>query len=260
MRWPTGPSLPVHSSLETSESPTGVIQLWAFTHPVTPVPGMSLRLARAVVSPPPGCGFGTSPTWGGSQEHPKLSAVGMAKGPEAPSGAGGMERGTTRPHMAGPALQARPSQSSGAPEAGAVGSAPTWNCWPARAGCYGLGPGSKQTCPAGLCPSSSRMCDFALDCWFPWAPEEVAGSPPSSTEDLHQDGGLGSEACPQPWGHHHQVAPGMGLVFRDTRKRNPAPWHSDNHRLPGAHAARHSAKLFTGSITCPAPDIRAQRS
>lgn len=111
------------------------MQLWASAHPMTPVPGMSLRLARAVVSPPPGCGFGTSPTWGGSQEHPKLSAVGTAKGPEAPSGAGGMERGTPRLHVAGPALQARPSQSSGAPAAGAVGSAPTWNC----AMAWGLG-------------------------------------------------------------------------------------------------------------------------
>lgn len=141
---------PFSASLETPERPTWMKQaLGLHTH---------VCLARAYTWP--GCGLPLPGLWNLSHEgwEPEAAKALSGRAPKGLDGAGEMERGTVRPRVADPSLQAhtppppvsrspgwtpaRP-QGSGA----AVGSAPLpWGCWSNRAGCRGLDPGSKQTC------------------------------------------------------------------------------------------------------------------
>lgn len=185
---------------------------------------MGPHTARPVVSPPP-APVALAPL------H-----VGWEPGVAGQPGALKAPQGWRSPAGAPNIVESNPDPScpQGSPGvgAGAGGGAPTWSLWPARAGAW-----SKETCPARAArrsPSPSRMCGFAPGCWFP---ERAAGSPPSSTEDIHPDSSLGSEA---------HLSPGAAIArwlqarawCRGTWTRDPAPWRSGNHRPPGALMAQ----------------------
>lgn len=116
----------------------------------------------------------------------------------------GMERGTQGPRVAGPAGQARPNVM----ESGGTPAEAHWSCaqWavplPCAAGRPELAlwePARPPGVPAPGAALPSPMRGSAPGGRLSWAPEDMAGAPPSSGEGLHLAGHLGGTPGLSRW-------------------------------------------------------------
>lgn len=194
---------------------------------------MSAHLARPVVSPCltvalEGRPHGVGARSGQSSVTPSTQ--------EAPTELGDGERvtGALRGRLS-PAGTPRRHGAWVGPQQGLMGRGAQWAVpLPCTAGRPKLAlweqpahPGSRIQKP----PSPARMRGFAPGSQLSRAPEDMAGAPPSSREDLHLDGHLGGSPSLGPaasltrWRQHSTAA-------QRCRELDPAPWHGASHPLP----------------------------
>lgn len=178
----------------------------------------------------------------------------------------GMERGTQGPRVAGPAGQTHPNvMESGGTPAEAHRSRAQWAVpLPCAAGRPELALWEPARPPGVLAPEAallSPMRGSAPGGRLSWAPEDMAGGPPSSGEGLHLAGHLGGTPGLSRWrpasAGGASAAPLLGGAGGD-----PDPW-----RRPAAlRGGQALCKVIAGTAADNPPEAdtekgtRAQRS